>query len=300
VTTASLIERPLEWPETHCETKAILPWERDGRRVVSLLDMQQFYADFFLKATAQLNAFERLAKNENRATLGKPQLTTALYAELGGLMTDSALHGFDSIGLQCQRTMKRMQDKNMVLTCGEIGNELENLRTRVEDEFSRHLFLHLTLREADIFQNPEKHWENVASRFPKMRYNIEESAKCFALNRYGAAVFHVLQIAEYGVIQVGDLLGVLGDKPGWSCLKRLQDLIAVPYPQRIPLARQHTKLLEDVVPLAVVVKDSWRHKLDHVDNQIRWVDTDFSPQVAEEIISATRGFMRKLASELPK
>jgi hypothetical protein len=66
------------------------------------------------------------------------------------------------------------------------------------------------------------------------------------------------------------------------------------------LAPNRTFHLENVIPLAIVVKDSWRHKLDHVDNQIRWVDTDFSPQVTEEIISATRGFMRKLAMELPK
>jgi hypothetical protein len=268
--------------------------------VVSLFDMQQFYADFFLKMTAQLNAFERLAKNEKHETLGNPHMTAALYAELGGLMTDSVMYGFDSVGLQCERMMKKMQDAEMMLNCGDIGSSLESLRTRLEDEFRRHFFLHLTLKEAEAFQNPDKNWEAVVARFPKVRYNIEESTKCFALSRYGAAVFHILQVAEYGVIQVGDLLGVLGDKPGWSCLQKLRDLIAIPYPKRTDLAQQHTKLLENVVPLAIVVKDSWRHKLDHVDNQIRWVDTDFSPHVAEEIVSATRGFMRKLAAELPR
>ena len=122
---------------------------------------------------------------------------------------------------------------------------------------------------------------------------------CFALERYGASVFHVLQTAEYGVIQIGSLLGELGDKPGWSCVSRLQKLIAIPHPQRTPKAKLHSKLLENTLPLIATMKDAWRHKLDHVDNQIIWVDTDFSPNVAEEIIKATRGFMRKLALEMP-
>jgi len=253
----------------------------------------------FFKVAAQLNAFERLAHDEDKDTWGKPEMTALLYAELGALMTDSALYGFDSVGQQCQRIMQKMQDRKMLLKCGEIGNDLHNLRTRFEDEFGRHFFLHLSLKEADAYQNPEKDWEAVVARFPKVRYNIEESTTCFALNRYGAAVFHILQVAEYGVIQLGGLMGELGDKPGWSCVSRLLRLVAVPYPQRTPIAQQYTKLLESVLPLTAAMKDSWRHKLDHVDNQIQWVGTDFSPAVAQEIIIAVRGFMRKLATELP-
>jgi hypothetical protein len=58
-------------------------------------------------------------------------------------------------------------------------------------------------------------------------------------------------------------------------------------------------MLVAVVPLTTVFKDNWRHKMDHVDNQIIWIDTDFSPRAAEEIIFATSAFMRKLAAELP-
>jgi hypothetical protein len=281
-------------------TVALPPWEASSHGVVSLYDMQQFYADVFLKALAQLNGFELRALDEERGNWVKPGMVLSLYAELGGLMTDAALYGLDSVGLQCQRMMKKMQDKQMVIQCGEVRDDLHNLRTRFEDEFGKHLFLHLTLKEAEDYQNPEKNWEKVTGRFPKVRYNIEESTKCFALGRYGAAVFHILQVAEYGVIQVAKLLNVEGDKPGWGGLKRLKDLIEVPFPKRSALAQQHSKLLDNVVPLALVIKDSWRHKLDHVDNQIVWVDTDFSPEVATEIITATRGFMRKLALELPR
>jgi hypothetical protein len=186
------------------------------------------------------------------------------------------------------------------LVVGSLEEALSRTIQSIVDELSLRLYFSFTPEEAEMYLNPLKGWDTVIGRFPKMQYNVEESAKCFALERYGAAVFHILQVAEYGVIQVGKLMGELGDKPGWSCVQRLRKLISAPYPERTPLAQQHTKLLENVVPLAIVVKDSWRHKLDHVDNQIVWVDTDFSPHVAEEIITATRGFMRKLALELPQ
>jgi hypothetical protein len=113
-------------------------------------------------------------------------------------------------------------------------------------------------------------------------------------------VFHILLVAEFGVIQVAKLLGLEGDKPGWGQLQNLEAVLKKKRLELIEIEKKHHKFLEDVVPLATVVKDSWRHKLTHVDNQIVWQDTDFSRKVAEEeIIAATRGFMRKLANRLP-
>lgn len=172
--------------------------------------------------------------------------------------------------------------------------------SRLEDELSLRLFFEVDSRQAEQFKAPLMHWEQIIERFPALRQNIEESSKCFALERYGAAVFHILLVAEYGVIALAKLIKVEGDKPGWGALERLQKILKVSYKDRSDFEKQHSQLLEDTVPLAFVVKDSWRHKLTHVDNQLVWVDTDFSPQVAEEIVAAARGFMRKLAQDLPE
>jgi hypothetical protein len=94
-------------------------------------------------------------------------------------------------------------------------------------------------------------------------------------------------------------MNVSGDKPGWGSLKRLSSIADKPYQNCSDLEKKHHKFLKDVVPLAVIVRDNWRHKLDHVDNQIIWVEDDFSAQVAAQIISATCAFMTKLVRELP-
>lgn len=268
--------------------------------VVSLYELLQFYGDFFADKMGQFNASEAKLSLEKREVLLKPEAAVGLYAQLGVFGGLCGMHNLNSPAQQCQRIMSELENKKMVVSCGEMRDNLRELRRRCEDEFKDAFFLHLDPAQSAMYQHPDKDWGTVGSRFYKVKYNIEESGKCFALERYGAAVFHVLQVAEYGVIQIAELMELGGDKPGWAQLKRLQALIAEPYPKRTPLAQTHSKFLEAVLHLAVIVKDNWRHKLDHVDNQIVWVDTDFSPLVAGEIISATRAFMRKLATDLPQ
>jgi len=80
----------------------------------------------------------------------------------------------------------------------------------------------------------------------------------------------------------------------------LEKILKKPYDERKPVEQKHSKLLEQLLPLLLAIKSAWRDKISHVDNKVEWLDTDFSPQVAEEIMIATRGFMRRLAEDLPK
>jgi hypothetical protein len=91
---------------------------------------------------------------------------------------------------------------------------------------------------------------------------------------------------------------VQGDKPGWSCLDRLQAINDKTWKEKSLLEQQHTQFLNDVLPFAFSIKDSWRHKLKHVDNQLRWMDTDFSPKIANGIITAVQNFMQTIANQL--
>jgi hypothetical protein len=79
----------------------------------------------------------------------------------------------------------------------------------------------------------------------------------------------------------------------------MQRILEKKYSDRSPLEQQHSALLRSNVDMMIAVKDSWRHKLTHVDNKLVWLDADFSPRIASEIIGSTSGFMRRLAQELP-
>jgi hypothetical protein len=172
--------------------------------------MLQFYGDFFTDKMGQFNASEAKLSLEKRELQAKVSNVLSLYAQLGVFGELCAMHSLMSPAQQCRRIMQDLEAKHMVITCGEMRDNLRELRRRCEDEFKSAFFLHLKPEQAALFQYPDKDWDAVVGRFYQVRYNVEESGKCFALERYGAAVFHVLQVAEYGVIQVGRLLGVLG------------------------------------------------------------------------------------------
>jgi hypothetical protein len=174
------------------------------------------------------------------------------------------------------------------------------LRTRFQDDLKSEAFLHLSLEEKHLFYVPEDKWEAVIRRFPKVQIDVDECSKCFALGRYAASLFHALLVAEYGVIALAKVLGVAGDRPGWGSLDRLERIAAKPYKERSKIEQENSKLLDEIMPFAFSMKNQWRHKISHVENKLVWIDSDFSPQMARDIIGAVRGFMDKLATSLPK
>jgi hypothetical protein len=269
--------------------------------VVTLYDLLQFYGEIFAEYLPWLSVMEyRFDTEEKRTNAVVPVIAATVFAKVGVLRGLVEMYGLTSIKSQCVRTTSYLQSHNMVVECGALRDHLHELRNRIEDEFRGQLLLHLEPKQAKGYSEPLNDWGEVISRFPKTRFNIEECSKCFALERYGASVFHATLVAEYGVIQIADLMGVSGDKPGWGSLGRLNDILKKKHSDRSAEEQKHSRFLEATLPLTTVIKDSWRHKMDHVDKQIIWVDTDFSPNVADEIIKATRGFMRKLANELPQ
>jgi hypothetical protein len=223
-----------------------------------------------------------------------------IYAYVGVLGTDLMAHGLKSAAIKSGRIHERLETGHMNINYGEMTSLLRELRERIEDDLHVTVFLALSQDESALYSSPDKDWGTVITRFHKLRHDIEEASKCFALGRYAAALFHVLLVAEFGVIKVAELFGAAGDRPGWGALDRLRKISDKDWKQKTVLEQQHSEFLKNLLPMAFAIKDSWRHKISHVDNKLEWMDTDFSPEVAGEIISATRGFMRRLAQDLPK
>jgi hypothetical protein len=262
--------------------------------------MMRFYADLFVKTLARIIQWEtRCSRIETEKQLA-PTIAVEIYAYVGSLFPELMTYGLKTAAMKAGRIHSELETNRMVISYSNMASMLRELRERIEDDLHSTVFVNLSVQESELYDNPEKEWRDVIVKFSKMRHDIEECSKCFALARYGAAVFHVMLIAEFGVIQVANLFSVAGDKPGWAALDRLQRINDKGWKDKTELEQKHSKFLENLLPLAFSMKESWRHKMDHVANKIEWMDTDFSPEVANDIISATRGFMRRLATDLPK
>jgi hypothetical protein len=47
------------------------------------------------------------------------------------------------------------------------------------------------------------------------------------------------------------------------------------------------------------MKSAWRNKVNHVEGRLAVMKPEFTPDIAEEIMVASRAFMRRLATEMP-
>jgi hypothetical protein len=63
--------------------------------------------------------------------------------------------------------------------------------------------------------------------------------------------------------------------------------------------KKHWPFLEQIIATVEALKNAWRNKVSHANGKLMLMTTDFSPEVAEEILMATRAFMRRLATDGP-
>jgi hypothetical protein len=63
--------------------------------------------------------------------------------------------------------------------------------------------------------------------------------------------------------------------------------------------KQYRDLLGQLLPQMEAIETGWRHKISHVANRLVLMSAEFSPEIAEEILVATRAFMRTLSIALP-
>src|ERR1039458_7956361 len=288
-------------------------WPENPYSLVSWWEMEQFKGVVLHDAIDILDAISCRWRNA-------PPLGDAMAARLLGqqrVLTleehnelETSLRGVESNIRACglPTSAENVMELRIALSQGEdvrlmrgedVVSHIDEIHRTLRREMRTVLFLSVTARNAEWYNSPLKDWETVVERWPKVTCDITESSKCFALDRFAGSIFHILLVAEFGVIQVGNLLGVSGDKPGWGCVQRLEQILDKPYKSRAPLEQEHSALLENIVPMIIAIKDSSRHKIMHVDNKLAWLDADFSPQIASEVISSTRGFMRRLAKDLP-
>jgi hypothetical protein len=174
------------------------------------------------------------------------------------------------------------------------------LKDRLIDETSQRTFFSLTMRESDFFQRPRVGWEKAIDRFPAIVEDVEEASKCYALSRYTASVFHSTQVVEAGLIELGMYIKVSDPKSGWTAVsKSLNGIVQKPHSLRSKFQRKNFAFLEQVQGTVEGLKNAWRNKISHVHGRLVLMSVDFSPEIAEEILLATRAFIRRLADGLP-
>jgi hypothetical protein len=140
--------------------------------------------------------------------------------------------------------------------------------------------------------------QTVANKFPSMAvFEIDEAAKCMALDRTTACVFHLMRALEIAIGATRRCLGISdpikpADRNWAKILKLIKDAIDSRNvaPSAWTVAHDAEFFAEIHVSLDAV-KNVWRNATMHVENK-------YTEEEAQRIWDATRGLMMKLASRL--
>jgi hypothetical protein len=275
-------------------------------KAVSLLEILRCYAEAYVQATHSLvllqTAISR-AQDEGKDIRNDSALLARLSAHLFQLvehcdrlpMTQKGVHSLIRI-LENPKYMESWSRTEHVLM-----TSITEVLGRLEDELSLNLFFRLPADKKKYFDEPLKGWEEVIKRFPEITSNVEEMSKCFALSRYASSVFHALRAIEGGLIHLGVFLKVPDPKSGWTAvISKLAILVVKTNYKSLP--RNFKKcfpFLEQMHGVTEALKSAWRNKISHAQGSLTLMTEDFSPDIAEEIMIASRSFMRRLATEMP-
>jgi hypothetical protein len=178
---------------------------------------------------------------------------------------------------------------------------VEELQSRVRDELDAVFLFSISPSEARLYLNPREGWNEIIARFPDTVMDIEEAAKCFALARYAASVFHSVQVVEIGLMAMCKFLDARDPKSGFTAAtKEISRILKKDFQSLTKDERRHREFLEQIHGTIEALKNAWRNKINHAQGRLTVMPTGFAPEVAEEILFATRAFMRRLATDLPK
>lgn len=81
----------------------------------------------------------------------------------------------------------------------EIARSYDHLISSIRNETSQQLYFHVPEKSRELYENMQPFGERVWRAFPKAIHDIEEAAKCLALNRATACAMHCMRAIDIGL-----------------------------------------------------------------------------------------------------
>lgn len=279
------------------EPPCLAPWEAEPYRLWRIMDVFKMSGCCRIACTA-VSLHETLQQYPAGSIMGPEylplvrNLVSTAHQFLGPAGLRMAVASLKSIEIE-------LTDPS-TMYAHNISHKLEVLSDRIVDELQFVRFLHIPPKRADFYDSPRAGWDEVIGRFGDCASDVEEMRKCFALARYPASVFHSVQVIEVGLIALGNTIGVTDPLSGWTAVtSQLLRIIKTEHSKRTAFQQRHAAFLEQVHACVEALKNAWRNKISHAQVRLVLVRTDFAEETAEEIISASRSLMRRLALEMP-
>lgn len=222
-----------------------------------------------------------------------------LISEIGLLIVEVEKIGARSAFISAWR-LKENLDNNDDVTHEQFGYCIKDIESRIVDHLQDIRLFVLQQNEVMLMAPVEqllafdgKPVEDFSMAFPKASFEIEEAAKCCALNRHTASVFHCMRALECGIRALSKFLGIPdpvkpAEKNWGKILESLNNAIDTKWPKHTRIGNTIGDRMSALFATLDAVKNPWRNATMHVE-------TIYAPHEAIHIARCTGMFLLDLA-----
>src|ERR1700730_2543733 len=184
-----------------------------------------------------------------------------------------------------------------LLTFQGIVSALDDIDTTLRRELSSIKAFVLSSQDQDRFNPKEPLFgADVALKFPSISYKIDEAAKCLALERSTASVFHSLRSLEVAIRAIARCLGIPDptraiDRNWGKVLGVIKGEIDKRWPTTSGRMSGDGRYCEEAYAALAAMQNPWRNATMHWDQK-------YTSEEARHIFEVVGGFMRKLSSRM--
>lgn len=280
-----------------------------SKRLYSLAEMQKFDISQILKLVRKLSlldGFPFLLAQQKQFSIGELEQPLDLsQIDVGPFLAN--LQELGEFLLKAELVVTKGFVDNIAdilkkpFLASSLAKAYQQLHATLQVEIDQKHFFYMSGSEKILFQPEEDSpifGNDVRNKFTSALFEIDEAAKCLALERSTAAVFHLMRVMEVGVYAASRCLSIPdpirgADKNWGKILQKIRDernLRNSATPKRWASFDDDAYFL-DIYATLDTVKNAWRNTTMHVANK-------YTVEEAQNIFVAVRVFMMKLAKRM--
>lgn len=203
--------------------------------------------------------------------------------------------GAEVAAMAAGRMKTRLNDPLLTITMGDIRDTIEDVESRLRDECQLVSFVILNRSQKSLFSDANQlaGWD-IITIFPNAARELEEAARCLALQRPTASVFHSMRILEIGIQKLAKILEIPdpikpADRNWGMILSKIKEKIDLLFPPKKRLPDSDGVAFEALYASLDAVKNPWRNSTMHVESF-------YTDAEAQHILNCVVFFMRTLAA----
>jgi hypothetical protein len=281
----------------------------DTRRLWSLWDMLKFNAEAFYKATtAMQHTLSHIEAKDLKSIRNNPDgsatvstINDPVFLKLMRERCDELQELLSVLGTRITQMavadLKQSGTGLSYATFEGLAGSFRDIRKTLERELSLVTLLALNAREQEWYEPPKPPFgPDFEAKFASAAQELDEALKCLALGRSTASVFHLMRLMEVGLNALADCLGAVsfirGNDRNWgNILKGAKDAMEAKTKGALWTNAADKDFFAESHASLDAVRVAWRNTTMHVERT-------YTPDQAEHVLGAVKGFMQNLSSRM--